>query len=282
MAKLEREIAPPSAFLLAMEPRGFFSVAQLIAGAPFLVTARRGAPHAVIVLPGLGATDRSTIAIRRYLRFLGYQATGWNRGRDIRPAGADVPAVAAQIHSLRDATGIPVSLVGWSRGGIIAREAARLSPDAARMVVTLGSPFAAPGASNVGVVWRRLTGEAFPAETQERMRALGAPLSMGRPKTGDREALASAPVDVSRRTTMFYAKKAGASPLLAAAAEAGKIAVNHAALLAQLAPVSGFARSRGRGGTARARRAARWSCSAFPHLRLAPSSSPRCAKRTRR
>ena len=65
---------------------------------------------------------------------LGYQATGWNRGRNIRPAGADLPAVAAQIRSLREATGTPVSLVGWSRGGIIAREAARLAPDATRMV----------------------------------------------------------------------------------------------------------------------------------------------------
>jgi pimeloyl-ACP methyl ester carboxylesterase len=176
MAKLEGEIASPSALLLAMEPRGVFNIAQLIVGAPFLATAPRGAPHAVIVLPGLGATDRSTIAIRRYLNYLGYQATGWNRGRNVRPAGADLPAVAAQIRSLRDATRLPVSLVGWSRGGIIAREAARLAPDATRMVVTLGSPFAAPGASNVGAVWRRLTGEAFPAQTQERMRALGAPL----------------------------------------------------------------------------------------------------------
>ena len=146
MAKLEGEIIPPSQFLFAMEPRGFFGVAPLIAATPFLATAPRGAPQAVIVLPGLGATDRSTIAIRRYLRFLGYQAIGWNRGRNIRPAGADLPAVAAQIRSLREATGMPVSLVGWSRGGIIAREAARLAPDAARMVVTLGSPFAAPGA----------------------------------------------------------------------------------------------------------------------------------------
>jgi hypothetical protein len=39
----------------------------------------------VIVVPGLGATD-SELAIRHYLRFLGYQATGWNRGRDNRPA----------------------------------------------------------------------------------------------------------------------------------------------------------------------------------------------------
>ena len=173
MADLGGDIAPPSALLLALEPRGLFSFARLIAAAPFLARAPRGAPHAVIVLPGLGATDRSTVAIRRYLRFLGYQATGWNRGRNIRPAGADLPAVAAQIRSLRETTGTPVSLVGWSRGGIIAREAARLAPDAVRMVVTLGSPFAAPAASNVGAVWRRLTGEAFPAQTPEQMRPSG-------------------------------------------------------------------------------------------------------------
>jgi pimeloyl-ACP methyl ester carboxylesterase len=176
MADLGGDTAPPSALLLALEPRGIFGFAQLIAGAPFLARAPRGASHAVIVLPGLGATDRSTVAIRRYLSLLGYQATGWNRGRNIRPAGADLPAVAAQIRSLREATGTPVSLVGWSRGGIIAREAARLAPDATRMVVTLGSPFAAPGASNVGAVWRRLTGEAFPAQTKEQMRALAEPM----------------------------------------------------------------------------------------------------------
>ena len=80
-------------------------------------------------------------------------AAGATSGR--RAAGADLPAVAAQIRSLHEATGTPVSLVGWSRGGIIAREAARMAPDAVRMVVTLGSPFAAPAASNVGAVWRR-------------------------------------------------------------------------------------------------------------------------------
>src|SRR5271166_1586195 len=127
MADRGGDIAPPSGLLLALEPRGFFSFARLIAAAPFLATAPRGAPQAVIVLPGLGATDRSTAAIRAYLKLLGYEAHGWNRGRNLRAAGADLPAVAAQILSLRVATGIPVSLVGWSRGGIIAREAARLA-----------------------------------------------------------------------------------------------------------------------------------------------------------
>jgi len=162
---------PPSGLLLALEARVLAIPARLLAAAPFLMTAPRGAPQAVIVLPGLGATDRSTGALRSYLKFLGYEAHGWNRGRNDRPAGADLPAVAAQIKALSDATGTPVALVGWSRGGLIAREAARIVPDRVRMAITLGSPFAAPAATNVvGAAARRLTAEP------ERWRGLAAPL----------------------------------------------------------------------------------------------------------
>ena len=130
----------------------------------------------MIVLPGLGATDRSTVAIRRFLEYLGYDVTGWNRGRNIRPSGADLPPVAAQIRSLHATSGTPVSLVGWSRGGIIAREVSRLAPDAVRMVITLGSPFAAPAATNVAAAWRRMTGTEFPARTGGELRRLADPL----------------------------------------------------------------------------------------------------------
>jgi pimeloyl-ACP methyl ester carboxylesterase len=162
--------------LLALEARGLASPAALLAAAPFLATAPRGAPQAVIVLPGLAATDRSTAALRLYLRVLGYQVQGWNRGRNVRPAGADLPAVAAQIGALRAATGTPVTLVGWSRGGLTAREAARIAPEAVRMAITLGSPFAAPSATNVAALWRRLTGDTFPVQTPEQRKALAAPL----------------------------------------------------------------------------------------------------------
>jgi pimeloyl-ACP methyl ester carboxylesterase len=170
------DIASPSGFLLALEPRGLFSIAGLFAAAPFLAAAPRGEHHAVVVVPGLGATDRSTVAIRRFLLYLGYDVTGWNRGRNMRPAGTDLPAVVAQIRSLRAASGTAVSLVGWSRGGIIAREASRLAPDAVRMVITLGSPFAAPAATNVAAAWRRMTGGEFPARSGEEMRHLADPL----------------------------------------------------------------------------------------------------------
>jgi pimeloyl-ACP methyl ester carboxylesterase len=176
MADPAGDIPPPSTLLLALEARGVFGVARLFAAAPFLAAAPRGAPQAAIVLPGIGAGDRSTLAIRRYLSFLGYQAHGWNRGRNVRPAGADLPAVAAQIRSLHAATGRPVSLIGWSRGGIIAREATRLAGEAVRMVITLGSPFAAPAATNVTTSWRLITGEIFTAPSAEQLRRLALPL----------------------------------------------------------------------------------------------------------
>jgi pimeloyl-ACP methyl ester carboxylesterase len=169
-------IASPSTFLLALEARGLFSIAGLLAAAPFLATAPRGQRQAVIVVPGLGATDRSTVAIRGFLGFLGYDAAGWDRGRNMRPAGADLAAVATQIRSMRETSGTPVSLVGWSRGGIIAREASRLAPEAIRMVITLGSPFAAPAAANVAAAWRRMTGTEFPSRTKDELLRVADPL----------------------------------------------------------------------------------------------------------
>ena len=176
MLKSVDDIRPPSPLLFAIELRGVLGIPNLLAAAPFLATAPRGFPQPVIVLPGMGGGDRSTVAIRRYLKFLGYQAHGWNRGRNVRPAGADLPAVAAQIRTLHGMTGMPVSLVGWSRGGIIAREATRLAPEAVRMVITLGSPFAVPAATNVMSAWRLITGEKFLAPSAEQVRQLALPL----------------------------------------------------------------------------------------------------------
>lgn len=169
-------IRPPSALLFAVESRGILNIGSLLAAAPFLAAAARGPAQPVIVLPGMGGGDGSTLAIRRYLKLLGHQAHGWNRGRNVRPAGADLPGVAAQIRALRKETGKLVSLVGWSRGGIIAREATRLAPEAVRMVITLGSPFAAPAATNVLSSWRLITGESFMAHTDEELRRLALPL----------------------------------------------------------------------------------------------------------
>jgi len=171
-----RTIKSPSLALLATEGRGLLDIAGLLAAAPLLATAPRGEPHPIVILPGLGADDRSTIAIRGFLKTLGYQAYGWGRGRNARAPDADLSAMAAQVSKLRMDSGLKVSLIGWSRGGIIAREVARQIPDAVRMVITLGSPFAAPGASNVRAIWRLLTGQKYEPPTPERVSWLAKPI----------------------------------------------------------------------------------------------------------
>jgi len=129
-----------------------------------------------MVLPGLGADDRSTIAIRGFLESLGYQVHGWGCGRNVRAPDADLSAVAGRIEKLREDSGLKVSLVGWSRGGIIAREVARQIPAAVRMVITLGSPFAAPSASNVRAIWKLLTGQKYEPPTPERVSRRAQPI----------------------------------------------------------------------------------------------------------
>ena len=172
----DKTVKPPPFAFLATEGRGLLDIPALLAAAPFLAAAPRGQPHPVMVLPGLGADDRSTIAIRSFLESLGYQVHGWGRGRNVRAPDADLSAVAAQIEKLREDSGLKVSLVGWSRGGIIAREVARQAPALVRMVITLGSPFAAPGASNVRAIWRLLTGQKYEPPTPERVSRLAQPI----------------------------------------------------------------------------------------------------------
>jgi pimeloyl-ACP methyl ester carboxylesterase len=176
MGRDDKIVKPPSFALLATEGRGLLDIPALFAAAPFLAAAPGGEPHPVLVLPGLGADDRSTIAIRGFLERLGYQVYGWGRGRNVRAPDADVSAVAAQVAKLREDSGLKVSLIGWSRGGIIAREVARQVPSSVRMVITLGSPFAAPGASNVRAIWTLLTGQKYEPPTPERVSRLAQPI----------------------------------------------------------------------------------------------------------
>jgi pimeloyl-ACP methyl ester carboxylesterase len=112
-----------------------------LAARPLVPRLPRGDGHPVLVLPGLLADDVSTRALRVTLRKLGYQVHGWGLGRNIGPTAACVKGMRDKIDHLSDEYGGPVSLVGWSLGGIFARDLARRSPGAVRQVITLGSPF---------------------------------------------------------------------------------------------------------------------------------------------
>ena len=130
--------------LYATEPlRAVLEGGALAAGLPLLRYAPRGEAHPVLVLPGLLASDMSTTVLRGWLRQLGYRVVGWDLGRNRGPTPAVVAGLSRLLDRLATAHAGPVSVVGWSLGGIFARGLALRSPDLVRQVVTLGSPFAA-------------------------------------------------------------------------------------------------------------------------------------------
>jgi pimeloyl-ACP methyl ester carboxylesterase len=94
----------------------------------------------VLVLPGLGATDATTATLRKFLTGLGYDVHGWGLGLNIGPSVGVVRGMRELLREL--AVGGKVSVVGWSLGGIFARELAREHPGMVRQVITLGSPYA--------------------------------------------------------------------------------------------------------------------------------------------
>src|SRR5207245_2909651 len=88
------------------------------------------------------ASDVSTAVLRRFVRRLDYQVAGWNLGRNRGPTERVIGELPSELAALAERTGRPVSLIGWSLGGIFARELARRRPEQVRQVITLGSPFA--------------------------------------------------------------------------------------------------------------------------------------------
>lgn len=114
-----------------------------------------------MLLPGLFNSDRSNFVLSRFLRHLGYRVEGWGLGRNfgVRTVGPDAERLVARVEALAAEAG-PVTLVGVSLGGIMARLVAHLRPDLVRAVVTVSSPFAGSGkATNVWRAFELMTGE---------------------------------------------------------------------------------------------------------------------------
>ncbi|CCH78108.1 PGAP1 family protein [Nostocoides japonicum T1-X7] len=133
-------IRPHAALYLTEPVRGAIDRAALPLAAPWLAAAPSGDGHGVLVLPGLLASDRSTKPLRRFLRRKGYYVRGWRLGRNIGPTATVMETMPGALCDLVERTGGPVTVVGWSLGGLYARYLARRHPAYVRGVVTLGSP----------------------------------------------------------------------------------------------------------------------------------------------
>jgi len=133
-----RNFPPPPPSALLNEALTPLQIPFLLAQTPNLALAPRGRGERVLVWPGFGAGNASTTTLRAYLRYLGYRVEGWSQGTNSGDVLGLLDLLKEDLERRRDLE--PVTLVGWSLGGYLAREVARDCPNRVQQVVTLGSP----------------------------------------------------------------------------------------------------------------------------------------------
>lgn len=153
-------LQPPSRTLMLLEARAINEFGAFVASLPLLSMTAKGDGHPVIVLPGLVTSDTSTGPLRSFLKSRGYAVSGWGLGRNFGLRAGIQEAMIDLVQRESDSHGRKVSLVGWSLGGLYARQLAKMMPKRVRSVITLGSPFAgSPKSTNAWRVYEAVSGK---------------------------------------------------------------------------------------------------------------------------
>lgn len=120
----------------------------------------KGDGHPVIFFPGFVASDRSTKPMRKLLDALGYETYGWGLGRNLKFNPTREAKMNLLLEKVYKTHGRKVSIVGWSLGGVFAREVAKSNPDMVRSVISLGSPISGDMEhSNAGLLYEFFNGK---------------------------------------------------------------------------------------------------------------------------
>lgn len=145
---------------MLLEGRAIPEFSAFLGSLPLLSLAPRGDGHPVLVLPGLVTSDISTRPLRAFLNRQGYAVSGWGLGRNFGPRPGIVDGMLSLLREMNESSGRKVSVVGWSLGGVYARQLAKMEPDRVRSVITLGSPFGGePTATNAWRVYEFVSGK---------------------------------------------------------------------------------------------------------------------------
>lgn len=172
MTEPESRVTRPSVWLQMLETRALPELGAYASLYPLLYMAPRGDGHPVLVLPGFLTTGAATFPLRHFLKILGYRGHRWKLGRNLGPVGFKELEILQRLKDLRHRYGKKVSLIGWSLGGLYARELAWIAPEDVRMVITMGTPFRHHDSTTVSWLYEDLTGQQeaqMPREFRERL-----------------------------------------------------------------------------------------------------------------
>lgn len=133
-------VAPTDVGALWRESSVAWEAVRLVGAAPRLFWRRPAARRTVVMVPGFRASGTSMAPLRRCLAWRGHDARDWGLGTNRGDPEGDVARLVPRIEALVQEAGKPLAMVGWSLGGTIARELARLRPDLVDRVITYGTP----------------------------------------------------------------------------------------------------------------------------------------------
>ncbi len=138
------EFAAPTRVEGLKELRAGWDMMRLAARTPELLRAPRGDGRAVVVVPGLRASDASLVPLRSFLSQRGHDVRPWGLGANAGDLDALLERTQEAVGRIAEETGRAVNLVGWSLGGVYARETARDRPETVHRVATFGTPLLGP------------------------------------------------------------------------------------------------------------------------------------------
>lgn len=190
----EQEIKKPSLSKFLSEP--FRAFAEKRRAHQFLKkydTPPQGDKHPILVIPGFMGDDQATLLLRKYLNRLGYTpipwGLGWNFGKIQK-----INLLQKKIEQLHKEHQREVTLIGWSLGGVYARQLAKANPQLIRQVISLGSPFAGMNQpNNAAWLYKLINGQRTIADA-------------------DQKWLVDIPSPPPVRTTALFSKKDGIVP----------------------------------------------------------------------
>jgi pimeloyl-ACP methyl ester carboxylesterase len=173
--------APPHLFYAFAElPRALLEFVSLLPAHPLVRKAPGGDGHPVITLPGFRGNDTSMNILRRYLEHWGYDPHPWGLGTNL---GIGFDRVyyerrfLSQLERVARRRGQAVSIIGWSQGGVIARQAAKRRPEIVRQVITLGSPIGdTPEATTIWRIFERTSEQEITEELMAHLREVASPV----------------------------------------------------------------------------------------------------------
>ncbi len=178
-AALRRHPDAPSLGLLAAELGFFTSFARGSLAQKRLARAYadKADGRPIMLVPGFLSKPAHMFVLRNVLTAAGHPVSDWGMGRNPGMSQDYLDGLVANLARAADRHGQKVTLIGWSLGGVYAREAAKRLPDAISAVLTLGTPFSGdPRANNAWQIYERVAGHAVDAPPVEGDRSAKPPV----------------------------------------------------------------------------------------------------------